>query len=320
MSTAHVFLSHATDDKHVVEKLARALLSRGIDVFYDSWEIRTGESIRQRIEDGISACTHFAIVLSPTSITRPWVNAELDAGLIRRLDSQCVLLPLRLGLPASAVPPLLRGFRSVALDDLETAVAQLAADIEGVSQKPTLGAPRVEHSQREGASALGLSLAAYRIVGMLCRLSEHGAYRDPCPDNEEIMKGADLTEDDLEAAVDELEGLGLVKPLRVGAGAPLGYVAVAARPQLFAYADQEFMSWVPESDARILAELILASPRGNLDPEAVAGHLGWSPRRMNPACEVLVQQGAADRSNALSHPFNHSWLMKTPRTRRWLAQ
>jgi hypothetical protein len=78
--------------------LASDLEQRGISTFYSDWEIGPGDSIRQKIDEGLTRCTHFVAVLSPRSIDKPWVRAELDAGLVLKIKGAAKLIPLRLGL------------------------------------------------------------------------------------------------------------------------------------------------------------------------------------------------------------------------------
>jgi len=80
------FLCHASEDKNMVRRLANDLIAHGIDVVFDEWEIHAGDSLRQKIDAGLELCTHFIAVLSPTSIRKPWVNSEMDAGFVMRLQ------------------------------------------------------------------------------------------------------------------------------------------------------------------------------------------------------------------------------------------
>ena len=48
-----VFLSHSGADKDVVREIANRLKSDGVRVWFDEWEIRPGDSIRAKIEDGL---------------------------------------------------------------------------------------------------------------------------------------------------------------------------------------------------------------------------------------------------------------------------
>src|SRR5689334_13854932 len=105
--TPKLFLSHASEDKETARRLAHALHGAGIDTFFAEWEIRSGDSIRQKIDEGLGGCSHFLILLTPTSVNKPWVNAEMDAGFVRKVEGACRFIVLRKDLAASELPPLL---------------------------------------------------------------------------------------------------------------------------------------------------------------------------------------------------------------------
>ena len=76
----HVFLSSASEDKELAVRLAKDLLAHGIDTFNYIWDIKMGESFRQRIDEGIINCTHFLVLLTPVSI----VGSTLHRSIIMR--------------------------------------------------------------------------------------------------------------------------------------------------------------------------------------------------------------------------------------------
>jgi hypothetical protein len=46
-----VYLAHASEDHETLAKpLAESLMAKGIEVWFDEWEIRTGDSLRRRME------------------------------------------------------------------------------------------------------------------------------------------------------------------------------------------------------------------------------------------------------------------------------
>ena len=47
-----VFLSHNSKDKEVVREIAERLRADGLRVWLDDWQIRPGDSIPAKIEDG----------------------------------------------------------------------------------------------------------------------------------------------------------------------------------------------------------------------------------------------------------------------------
>lgn len=79
-----VFICHAGEDKGaVVRPLALALRERGLDVWYDEFELRIGDSLRRKIDRGLIACRFGVVVLSPSFFAKGWPNYELD-GLVTR--------------------------------------------------------------------------------------------------------------------------------------------------------------------------------------------------------------------------------------------
>ncbi len=95
-----VFISHATEDKDdVVRPLAHALRYRGVRVWYDEFELRIGDSLRRRIDEGISRSRFGVVVLSPSFFAKGWTTYELDGIIMRAvgmgsLRSGQVVLPI----------------------------------------------------------------------------------------------------------------------------------------------------------------------------------------------------------------------------------
>ena len=111
-TSPRAFLSYAREDRQLAEQVAAALQANGIDTWWAGWCIGAGDSLRQKIDEGLADCTHFLVLLTPASITKPWVNQEMDAGLVRKLNENTRFIAVRSGLAASALPPLLAGMLS----------------------------------------------------------------------------------------------------------------------------------------------------------------------------------------------------------------
>lgn len=92
-----IFIAHASEDKNIIQKLANDLIDRGLLVWYDEWEIKVGDSLVEKINQGIENSSFMAIVLSKNSIEKPWFKKEINAGFIKELNNRGVyLLPLLL--------------------------------------------------------------------------------------------------------------------------------------------------------------------------------------------------------------------------------
>ena len=95
MSINKIFICHSSKDKKFVEKLSMDLLNSGVDVWFDKWEIKVGDSIIQKINTGILDSSYMGIVLSPSSVKSTWIQKELSVGLIREIENQYVyVLPI----------------------------------------------------------------------------------------------------------------------------------------------------------------------------------------------------------------------------------
>ena len=89
------FICHASEDKPFVERLCAYFDTAGLPVWYDRREIAVGDSIVQRVEQGLSSASHLIAVFSTTSVSRPWVQRELSSSLMRQLGNQKIqVLPV----------------------------------------------------------------------------------------------------------------------------------------------------------------------------------------------------------------------------------
>lgn len=91
-----VFLSHNHADKPFVRRLAADLDNQGIPYWLDEAEIKVGESLIEKIRDGIDKVDFVAVVLSPNSVASPWVQREVDVAMNQEIMGRRVkVLPLK---------------------------------------------------------------------------------------------------------------------------------------------------------------------------------------------------------------------------------
>ncbi|MBD2058742.1 DUF1883 domain-containing protein [Oculatella sp. FACHB-28] len=90
-----VFISHASEDKdEIVRPLANALQSEGLCVWYDEFELKIGDSLRQKIDRGLAKSRVGLVVLSQSFINKGWTNYELDGIVTRTITGEQILLPI----------------------------------------------------------------------------------------------------------------------------------------------------------------------------------------------------------------------------------
>jgi hypothetical protein len=91
-----VFISHATEDKDaVVRPLAHALDAEGLDVWYDEFELRLGDSLRRKIDYGLANSRFGVVVVSRSFFAKNWAQYELDGLVTREMaGGEQVILPI----------------------------------------------------------------------------------------------------------------------------------------------------------------------------------------------------------------------------------
>ena len=95
MPAASIFLSHNKEDKPFARLLAEDIRRVGITVWLDEAEIKPGDSIIEKIEEGLNGSEYLGVILSPASVKSRWVKRELRAVLHQEITtSSKTVLPL----------------------------------------------------------------------------------------------------------------------------------------------------------------------------------------------------------------------------------
>jgi hypothetical protein len=298
------FLSYAWEDRELARQIASQLQANGVETWWAEWEIRAGDSLRRKIDEGLSNCTHFIVLLTPVSIEKPWVNQEMDAGFVRKVETQARFIPLRSGLAASALPPLIRSILSPEIRDFNADMAQLINDIHNVVRKPPLGPVPIP----EVTGNAGYSVAANRVAEIFVRSSKTGDSFDPRFGHEQLAKETGLTPEDLSDALHELRNF--ISDERYW---------LHPKEELFVEFDPSLMSWNPAADALQLATDLLNDDTFPSTPAAIAERYGWEARRLNPAINYLKNRSLAAVRTALGMgQWAAFHLERTDATRRFV--
>lgn len=137
-----IFISHASEDKELVARpLADLLRSSGVTVWLDENELRLGDSLRAKIDQGLAESRYGVVILSRAFFAKDWPQRELDG--LTALDSpqRKVILPVWHGVDRDVVAgysPLLagklaistdRGLGAVATDILKVLIPMRAEEI-----------------------------------------------------------------------------------------------------------------------------------------------------------------------------------------------
>ena len=134
-SSYRIFFSHGGEDKYVVEHFLKPKIeSSGAAVFLDAGEIEYGDDFRELILGELRKCDELLVLLTKSSLQRPWVLAEVGATLIR--DKR--IIAVRYGPSESELQELgvlsLLGTKSLLqLEDFDEYVTQLMSRVEEAS-------------------------------------------------------------------------------------------------------------------------------------------------------------------------------------------
>lgn len=102
-----IFISHTHADKPVVEPIAIALreIFGEESVFYDSWAIKPGDGIIEKINEGLSSPKFVFFFVSERSLQSEMVKLEWQNSLLKATKGECKIVPVRVD--GSNMPPLL---------------------------------------------------------------------------------------------------------------------------------------------------------------------------------------------------------------------
>lgn len=90
-----IFLSHNKADKPFARRLASDLENQGIPFWLDEAEIKVGESLIEKIRQGIDQVDFVTVILSPDSVASPWVQREVDVAMNQEiLGRRLKVLPI----------------------------------------------------------------------------------------------------------------------------------------------------------------------------------------------------------------------------------
>lgn len=91
-----VFLSHSSKDKDIVRAVAERLKADGIRVWFDEWEIKPGDNIPAKIEDGLERSRILVFCMSANAFSSDWTQLESYTFRFRDpLNKDRRFIPLR---------------------------------------------------------------------------------------------------------------------------------------------------------------------------------------------------------------------------------
>ena len=133
-----VVLAHNSKDKPSVEAIARLLRRRGLNVWFDKWDIPPGRVFQREIDSAVRTARSIAVFVGRHGLG-PWEEMEMEAAIGQFVKRKAPVIPTLLPRAHSntTLPLMLDSFSRVrfkTLDDKE-AIADLVWGITGM-RKP----------------------------------------------------------------------------------------------------------------------------------------------------------------------------------------
>jgi TIR domain len=152
--------------------LAENLYRAGLELFFDEWEIGPGDVQVHRLDEGILTSRHGILVVSPESLSRPWVQQEYAAMMTRAVAGKQNLTPVLY--KDAEMPPFMAArvwvdFRNADGPNYDMRVAELVRALKGKHRGPPERSgelqPRPDSAfKAAGTRALRLSIGTERVT------------------------------------------------------------------------------------------------------------------------------------------------------------
>ena len=109
-----IFLSHASKDKLGFVDQLYEKINEICDVWYDKKKIKTGESIKDKILQGVKSCIIAVLVISKNYFDSEWCEQEIKSLLIRQnKNNENIVIPILYNISVEQLKekyPLLNGY------------------------------------------------------------------------------------------------------------------------------------------------------------------------------------------------------------------
>lgn len=125
-----VFMSYSSKDRVVVDRVFETLQQREVTAWYDKYEIKAGDSISERINDGLGRSGLGVLFLSSHYLGghSGWPLAEMNYFFQNRMTTKTPFIVFNVDLTHDELPPLLRDFKYIR--NTKSGIADLVDAIE----------------------------------------------------------------------------------------------------------------------------------------------------------------------------------------------
>lgn len=164
-----VFISHASEDKEsFVRPLAIALKSLGLEVWYDEFALRVGDSLSRSIDQGLAASRYGIVVISQDFIGKSWPERELQGLVAMEVAYGKKIIPMWHGVTRDMV----LGFSPTLADKIAIDTSNGSAQDAAIQVLREVRPDLYEKIPREKLERLASGKAAEELQAEIDRIQE----------------------------------------------------------------------------------------------------------------------------------------------------
>jgi len=128
-----VFLSHSSEDNDIVREIYYKLEEKNISCWFDEAEMKPGDIIYEKINQGLSKVDFIIVFLSRNSISSSWVKSEINAAFsMGRQRDESNIVPVFLpNIDMNDIPPLLKGIVGIKVknDNYDNVIKEIMSSV-----------------------------------------------------------------------------------------------------------------------------------------------------------------------------------------------
>ncbi len=316
-SPPKVFVSHASEDKPFVLELANTLRAQlGVDAWVDTWEIKDGDSLVQKIFDAIGEAETVVVMCSKKSVDKPWVREEIDAAFMQRIEGKCRIIPVKLGKDVE-MPVALKATKRLSVEKRKDRSAipdlanQLARTIHGIEDKPEIG-PRPSYADATAIPGLAkqdslvlITLGDEAISGFDEGGVPQGEYRKRL---QAKLSALAISDQGVVDSLEMLESHGCVATsygLGGRSSVATFHAAKLEQEGLRLYLEAKGFD-LPKIRQHVVLDLANRDSHPMVSAETIAAEIGVHPVVVDHICDELVSRGLivtfqVERTQTVSH-------------------
>ena len=184
-----VFLSYASEERPLAERVCRVLETEGHEVFFDRDDLGGGDAFGERIRQAIASCDVLVYLISRQSVaTRSYALTELAIAAALSKRQRPAILPVRTDdTPIDAVPPTLRAY--TILEPQGDMPAEIALAVARLRQQQR------QRWVRAAAASVALALVAVGVYALSAwRPPRDGAVEGPPNEQPKAVERDPVTE------------------------------------------------------------------------------------------------------------------------------